>query len=934
MIHFPRAIVGFLLLALQYAVFFLPFLEPVEGHSRNRLPHAPLKWRLHKTENFDFFYTESSAQLLPWLAAEAEKAGEKLRTLYGLDREEEFQQRQAITILVYPSMADLRETRVLSGAARPDSRGFSEPLQERIAIPGDDSRQAMEELIVHELAHLLARRAMGQAGLRGLRNSLPLWFLEGLAESATDQWAVWDRAILRDALMFWSFPHLGDLGSFRRLRQPFLGYAVGHATIELMLEQYGDDILMRVLSNLRLQGRHPDLAEAFFGATRHQLWELDEALRRRLLVKNAALFSAPESGPPTSTPWAEGGSGAHIGAVISPAGELLASITSMDGRPTLAIHRLRDGAPFQRASHRFRKVDAFVTNGRPLSWTPDGFQILFFATVNGDLRLCFYDLARKRITRALDVGLQSASSPSVHPDGRQVAMAGFLNGQSDVFIYDEKTGTLEQITDDTAVDGEPSWSPSGRELVYTSERNQHPQLLLLTLTERKTRPLLNARSTFFQATWSKAGILAVWDRSGVADIYRVDPKTLTATRLTKTFTQTAWPTQGPDGRVFFSQLERGRFRVRSVRPALRMSSLERPSEEISLSAARMARPATGEALSELSGEKVRASLRLHNLGYRLGWAEDQRFLFSAFLSLSDRPAEHQFQVRFSSDAYLEGFSGSYANLRRRLTLGVTAGHQRRWVRFQGAKQKYSEQWGSAFAVYPLSRTTRIESDVTVKRWKSSGNYGIYGSRSQKRLAVSARFLNDRVHMGALGPRSGWELRMEATGSIPLDGLLSQSSLELEQRFYVPLLRRTVAAIRMAAGSSMGADPLYFSLGGDRSLRGYGLEAFTGENYLLGNVELRFPIIDHLAVRSWLRTGGVRGAVFADMGATFEQWSRFDPWKSKPRFQLEDLKASLGARAAVRVGSLDFRLTLAFRTNLDTIDDNVALTFSVGRGVVF
>src|SRR5690606_896779 len=56
------------------------------------------------------------------------------------------------------------------------------------------------------------------------------------------------------------------------------------------------------------------------------------------------------------------------------------------------------------------------------------------------------------------------------PDGERVAFSGLKEGQSDIYIYNFKTKELEQLTDDKYSDFQPSFSPDGKTIVFSTDR--------------------------------------------------------------------------------------------------------------------------------------------------------------------------------------------------------------------------------------------------------------------------------------------------------------------------------------------------------------------------------------------------------------------------------------------------------------------------------
>ena len=132
---------------------------------------------------------------------------------------------------------------------------------------------SLEELLRHEVAHVLVARAAGG-------RPLPRWFHEGLAMIAGLSWGLDDRSQLTLTLV-------GDGEvSLERLEQEFRGgrgdarsaYAIAGAFANDLLRRYGDDTAARILAEV---ARGLSFEDAFRSATGATLAEAERAFWRR-----------------------------------------------------------------------------------------------------------------------------------------------------------------------------------------------------------------------------------------------------------------------------------------------------------------------------------------------------------------------------------------------------------------------------------------------------------------------------------------------------------------------------------------------------------------------------------------------------------------------------------------------------------------------------
>lgn len=62
-------------------------------------------------------------------------------------------------------------------------------------------------------------------------------------------------------------------------------------------------------------------------------------------------------------------------------------------------------------------------------------------------------------------------------------------GDAEIFILHMSSGTLQQVTHNRAIDTEPSWSPDGKKIAFTSDRGGGPQIYEIVLPDKRAKRL-------------------------------------------------------------------------------------------------------------------------------------------------------------------------------------------------------------------------------------------------------------------------------------------------------------------------------------------------------------------------------------------------------------------------------------------------------------
>lgn len=109
------------------------------------------------------------------------------------------------------------------------------------------------------------------------------------------------------------------------------------------------------------------------------------------------------------------------------------------------------------------------------AWSSDGQWLAYVSFENGVAEVFMQRLSGERRKVSARVGINGA--PAFSPDSKRLALT--LSGSSgnlDIYVLDLATQGLTRITDDPAIDTEPTWSQDGQTIFFTSDRGGAPQI--------------------------------------------------------------------------------------------------------------------------------------------------------------------------------------------------------------------------------------------------------------------------------------------------------------------------------------------------------------------------------------------------------------------------------------------------------------------------
>ena len=150
---------------------------------------------------------------------------------------------------------------------------------------------------------------------------------------------------------------------------------------------------------------------------------------------------------------------------------------------------------------------------------------------------------RRSFDRSGPQPVRGLMHPVVSPDSRQVAFAAV----GDLWVM-PAGGQPRRVTHDAFLETDPAWSPDGRSLAYSSDRDGFMNIWIRDLQSGADRQLTHGSNGAMQAAWSPDGSrIAFGDRDGQLQI--ADVKSGAVTRAHDRLFESGRASWSPDGRA-------------------------------------------------------------------------------------------------------------------------------------------------------------------------------------------------------------------------------------------------------------------------------------------------------------------------------------------------------------------------------------------------
>jgi hypothetical protein len=691
---------------------------------QNKIQYRHFDWQVLHGEHVDLYFYPQEAELAHVALAYAEAS------YRDLERTFRHTVTRRIPLIVYASHQDFEQTNVLPFVPPEGLLGVTEFVKSRVAVPFTGSYADFRHSLRHELVHvfqLSLTTLTYDLYPRQRHLELPLWFQEGLAEYWSAGEDTRDDMILRDLTVGGRLPTIEQLNGV----QSAIVYPLGGTLVRFLGTQYGDWRLVQVYRDL---WKYPDfgaLVRGVFGRSMAELtaeWQYDMRRRyypsvaaQRPLELDARRIAALAVKPAV---WRAPHDTAPEVLYLSPrTGYTNIYAVPLWGGKSRAVVKGERTAEFE-SFHPFESR---------LDVSPQGVAV-FASKFLGRDALVFWNLEEGRIVgRYQFPDLVAIVSPSWSPDGREVVFSGLaLSGYADLYLLHLGTGELERLTADRYLDTDPSYSPDGREVVFASDRTVFGatgalNLFILDVATRSVRYLTYGDWRDEGPRWSAATgrISFASDRRGTYDVYSVD-STGAGRRETAVRGGAFDPEWVPSaGRYVIAGFEGLSYNIYSVPPAPDTAS----ADTVRLAADRA--PA-GWRWAELTDRRYAgAAAARYEEHYSFDFAAAAAMVAPGYASaqgatflLSDLLSDHlvyvslvSWQEGTSLGSLVNNINGTvlYLNQARRLNWGLGA-FRLHGLFYEGDFDEiYQESSYGGFVElrYPLSRYSRIETQFRV-----------------------------------------------------------------------------------------------------------------------------------------------------------------------------------------------------------------------------
>jgi len=429
---------------------------------KNRVQFDQRFWSFYKWKSFDTYFYLGGQELAIFTGRTAENDLEEIEKLldYKLDGRIQF--------VIYNKLSDAKQSNI--GLETEDNSGniggVTKIVGNKVFLYFTGDHEKLERQIRAGIAKVLIDQMMYGGDIKDrLQNSalltLPDWFLSGLISYISHKWDVELDNRLRDGIIakkYFNFNHLTGTDAL---------YA-GHSVWKYIIDTYGESTVSNLLYMTRI---NRNIESGFLYVLGMNMRSLNDAWKEAMIKQYAnsdegrdSLEIKPLLAKPKSFL-------IYSQVKVSPDGRYAAYVSNDLGRYKIWLYDLEKNKKKNLKRSGYRSFVQETDQSFPLlAWHPSGQVLAMIRERKGELWLHYYTPATKKWEKNKLFNFEKVLDFSYSPDGQKLLMSAIQKGQSDLFVFNLRTRTYEQLTKDFYDDLQPRFVHDGSAIVFSSNR--------------------------------------------------------------------------------------------------------------------------------------------------------------------------------------------------------------------------------------------------------------------------------------------------------------------------------------------------------------------------------------------------------------------------------------------------------------------------------
>jgi hypothetical protein len=429
---------------------------------KNRVQFEQRFWSFYKWKSFDTYFYLGGQELAIFTGRTAEADLEEIERIldYKLDGRIQF--------VIYNKLGDAKQSNIGLETDDPTGNigGVTRIVGNKVFLYFTGDHEKLHRQIRAGISKVLMDQMMYGGDIKDrLQNSalltLPDWYLSGLIAYISFKWDIDIDNKIRDGInskRYFNFNHLTGTDAL---------YA-GQSVWKYIIDTYGESTVSNLLYMTRI---NRNIESGFLYVLGMNMSALNDAWKEALMKQYAnsdqgrdSIEAVPVVKKPKSFL-------IYNQVKVSPDGRYVAYVSNDLGRYKIWLNEIERHKKKRIKKSGYRSYVQETDASFPLlAWHPSGQVLAMIRERKGALWLHYYTPATKKWEKNKLFNFEKVLDFSYSPDGQKLLFSAIQKGQSDIFVFNLRTRTYEQITKDFYDDLQPRFVHDGRAIVFSSNR--------------------------------------------------------------------------------------------------------------------------------------------------------------------------------------------------------------------------------------------------------------------------------------------------------------------------------------------------------------------------------------------------------------------------------------------------------------------------------
>src|SRR5688572_11631243 len=420
---------------------------------KNRVQYDDFFWTFYRFRNFDTYHYVGGKELAQFIGKNADKEIQDVEALF------DYKINGRLQFMIYNRYSDLRQTNIgLEGdEVSGNTGGLTRVLGSKILLFFDGNHDHLLQQIRAGVAQVAFRQLLYGGNLKDRVQSavlltIPPWYENGLIQFVSKGWGVEQDNAMRDGI---------KSGKYRRFNslQENESELAGHSMWHYITQTYGATSIANILYMTRVNRSIENGFVYVLGVNLKRLTNnwftynqkyYENEDKDRTLPAGEAILKRPKKGT------------VYNRIRLSPDGNQVAFVRNEIGKYKIFITDISRGKTKKILKGGYKSVQQKADLSFPLlAWHPSGQYLTVLREKKGKLWMDYHKVGKRKPDRNKFFYFDKVLDFSYSPNGQEIVLSGIQKGQSDIYVYNTRSRTSQNMTDDFFDDLDPSFTADG-----------------------------------------------------------------------------------------------------------------------------------------------------------------------------------------------------------------------------------------------------------------------------------------------------------------------------------------------------------------------------------------------------------------------------------------------------------------------------------------